>query len=160
MELQFVLEKKDIEESLLCSQWRREGRRKRLHLLLLSLLGAFCLVVYRMDTTGWYALFMAGIVLGLMFLLLYWPLYRRRQQAAKWLEASGGSCRLQLPAGPVEEAFSSEGVYTLRREGRLYCIPKRCLTAPQRAAVERLVHQAEHSYEVTTEKRKKAALYG
>lgn len=150
MELQYRLEKSEIEESLLCLDWRKEGWRKKLNLLLLFGVAVISLLEYWMHPEQFFLLMFAGIAVALMFALLYLREHKRKRKAAR-TTAKGNECRITVPTAEIKRGFESEHVFTLQTAEEMYCIPKRILNAEQETELrEQMNKYAAKTYKVIT----------
>ena len=140
MELEFTLCERDVEESLRCMHWRVE-RRRTVHVVVLSLISAGCLVAYGVHPDNLVMFLLALLSVGSMFALLYMPIYRRRKKARRLLAGSNGRCRLSLPLGKIDDAVESDDLFTVMVQGKLLCIPKRALNDQQYEAVAQCLRQ-------------------
>ncbi|MEG0155212.1 MAG: hypothetical protein RR869_06290 [Lachnospiraceae bacterium] len=126
MKLEYRLLPKEMEESLQCFNWKREGVLKQINVVLISLITVYCLVGYVRDTKKFFLFVLALCCVILMFALLYLPPFLRSKKAKK-MNPVGSTFRIEIPEKGINKAFESENVITLQKEGYIYCIPKRVI---------------------------------
>lgn len=145
LKLEYQLTKEEIEETLLCLDWRREGTFKSVNLGIISILGAAVLFAYIRYPEQFFLFFMLLIIILLMLYLRYGPQWQRRKTAEKMIKA-GGSYRLVIGDDYIEPAgmngrvllkdgkiklYISENMYILKADREICAIPKRILSREQ-----------------------------
>lgn len=148
MELRYKLERHEIEESLLCLDWKKEGWRKYIHIGIMGVIAIVCLVAYGTAPEKMFFFWLGLLAVLLMFAILYLPGYRRNRRAA---EMAKGIYKITMPDTGILEGYESEHVFTIRTKNETYCIPKRVLKKPQRERIEKLLKEkAVKYYKITT----------
>ncbi len=141
--LEYELLPKEVEESLLCAAWKKEGRYKRVNVAILSLLGVILIFSYMYNPKEFYLFGLLVMILGLLFYILYGFELKRKNKAEK-ITARGGIYRIDIQKNGIvgnqtkqefvkgkSEVFLSENVITFKIDGNLFCIPKRVLSSQQ-----------------------------
>ncbi len=120
----------DVEESLLCLDWKREGRRKLIHLSILMTIEIGCLWYIYYNSANLVAYFIASLILVTWFFLIYYPSIRRRVKS-KHILKKGDKYAIEFPMTEIERVFESENVITIQNSKDFFCIPKSALKATQ-----------------------------
>ncbi len=153
MKLQYELKQQDIEESLLCLHWKKEGKKKYINVFIMCMIGAACLARYIQDTKHFFWLILAFMTVILLFCLLYVPSLQRRRRARGMLAQANDKAiyKATVPEKNIRDGFESENVFTIRMDEEVYCIPKRILSKEQREYIRNIFRNgAERNYEITT----------
>lgn len=145
LKLRYRLTKEEIEETLFCLDWRREGILKSVNLGITSILGVVVLVEYIGHPEQFFLFFLLLMIILLLFYLWYGAGYRRRKAAKRALKRSG-SYQVTIgddyiSAGDSDRktelkdrklrCYISENMYLLKVDREIYAIPKRILGKEQ-----------------------------
>lgn len=150
--VKYQLQVTEIEESLLCLAWKKEGWLKRCNVGILSILTLTTLFAYWQKPEQFYLFVLPASMLIFLFLLLYGFDYERRQRA-KVIMKQGGFYHFKIMEDGIHqmekqekqcfengksEVFLSENVISLRIKRDVYCIPKRVLSHEELEEVLRI----------------------
>lgn len=150
MKLKYVLKPEEMEESLLCLSWHKEGVQKYINVGILAVIAAACLYWYAANPEQFLFMFLAALSIGLMFLMLYLPAVRRRWKVRRMMR-SGETYQIEVPGKDIKKGFESEQVFTIRTQEQVFCIPKRILSDSQMEEIRvTLENHAKQMYVVTT----------
>lgn len=151
IELKYQLSRKEIEESLLCQNWKKEGMRKVIHVYSLSLIGLVLLILYIRQPQQLMFLFSLMLTVFLALAVIFVPIRRRKRNAERILCQKGiyhiqinkegikaGKNYLFSPAETV--VLESEQVYTIQIKRDFFCIPKRILNSKNRKEVQEIIN--------------------
>ncbi|MGN1165856.1 MAG: hypothetical protein ACI4S2_05500 [Lachnospiraceae bacterium] len=142
LKLKYHLTKDEIEESLLCLEWKKEGKLKSVNLGIMCMLGMMILVVYMKRPGHFPAFLLLAIIVFLLFYMWYVPQWRRKRQAKK-LEEKGGEYRISISESGIRfgeknerrewennkfTLFISNQMFTLKTDREFFAIPKRILS--------------------------------
>ena len=148
MELQYKLLLQEVEESLLCLDYRREGRLKYINIAALGVIAGCALGGYVLSSDRFFLLALAVLSTAVLFALIYIPGWRRRKKAEKMV---GGTYRVVVPEKGIKKGFESDRVITIQTQGEVYCIPKRVVSGNQLADLRASVrNNADQIFEVMT----------
>lgn len=139
MKLKYELKQWEIEESLLCLDWQREGKAKLGNLGVMGTIAVGCMIGYLREPARFFLLVFAGVTVGMMFLLLYVPELRRRRRA-KAMVRQKGIYQIMVPAEGIKRGFESEHVFTIQGEKENYCIPKRILNQKEKQELRNILN--------------------
>ena len=95
LKLNYRLTREEIEESLLCIDWKREGRMKQANLIILTVLGVLVLGAFIREPGQFFLFLMLFAIIGLLFYLQYGPQRMRKKQAEKIVK-TGGNFQISL----------------------------------------------------------------
>lgn len=150
MELTYELQPAEIEESLLCLDFRREGKMKYLNVGVIGLVAGGCMIGYIRDNAQFFLMVFAAVAVALLFLLLYIPDFRRRRKARK-MTREKGYYKVRIPENNILKGFESEHVFTIRTKTETYCVPKRILNQSQDERLRTILeNSAEKMYRIET----------
>ena len=83
LKLQYQLDRAEIEEALLCLDYKREGRFRDVNVGIISLIGAGTLVAYVRNTRQFFWIVLSGVMVLLLLYMIYAPVLGRRYRAEK-----------------------------------------------------------------------------
>ncbi|MDD2980712.1 MAG: hypothetical protein PHN80_12190 [Hespellia sp.] len=153
MELEYKLNQDEIEESLLCLNWKREGIVKKLNVILLTVIALGAMLWYMKQSDKFFLLILAGCSLLLLFFILYGIPIRRKYRARK-MAGKDNECHITVPEKNIQLGMESEDVFTLKKEGQTYCIPKRILSEEQEQEIREIItRKAVKTYYVLTRRK-------
>ncbi len=151
--IEYELMPKEVEESLLCAAWKKEGLYKRINIIILTVLAVVLLYSYITDPKNFYNFGLLVMILGLMFYILYGFDIKRKNKAEK-ITAAGGVYKIDIQKDGIvgnqtkqafikgkSEVFVSENVITFKIERNLFCIPRRALTPKQSEQIMNIVKE-------------------
>ena len=148
MELKYKLSLQEVEEALLCLDYRREGWLKYINIAVLGVIAGCALGGYVRSAERFFLLALAALSTAVLFALLYMPGLRRRKKAEKMTR---GTYQIVVPERGIKKGFESDQVITIQTEGEVYCIPKRVLSSSQLADLRTSVrNNADQIFEVMT----------
>lgn len=145
LKLKYQLTKEEIEETLFCLDWRREGIFKSINLGIVSILGVVILIAYIRNPEQFFLFFILLMIILLLFYLWYGTRYRRKRAARRMLRR-GGSYQIEIEDTYISAADSnkkiewkdkklkcyiSENMYILKVDREIYAVPKRILGSKQ-----------------------------
>lgn len=156
VECRYQLEQKEVEESLLCLGYKREGWFLKIQIGVLSVIGFILLGSYIKWPGQVFWLFTAAFDIGLMMFILYLPPLRRKVKARKMVDGEGNYyLRIETDGvigGEIKEKLSfaryqpvcyvSDRIITLKMGKKVYCIPKRILTTKDQREIIDIVKQS------------------
>ena len=137
--MEYKLKEDEVEETLLCLAWKREGQFKKVNLLILNFIAVILLLKYAMNTEKVYLLLLDIQIIFIIFIILYGFDFFRRKRARKIVSNKGiykiGISNNGLIYEDLKEkynlekckgeVFISENVISIKINGGVYCIPKR-----------------------------------
>lgn len=159
LKLKYHLTKDEIEESLLCLEWKKEGKLKSVNLGIMCVLGMIILVVYMKKPEHFPAFLLLAIIVFLLFYMWYVPQWSRKRQAKK-LEEKGGEYRISISESWIQfgeknekrewekkkfTLFISEQMFTLKTGREFFAIPKRILSVKEQTELLQIAKK----YQVT-----------
>lgn len=145
MEIQYQLTREEIEESLICLNWKREGRRKIVTILILSVIAVFCIWKYWLEPGNVMMQFLICVLLFVLFIVAYLPTIRRKYKTAK-MGRQKGVYKIQIPEESICHIYESEHVYTIVQNEETYCIPKRILQEKQEQKIRDVIKSHSNKY--------------
>ncbi|MFP3156399.1 hypothetical protein LQZ18_18630 [Lachnospiraceae bacterium ZAX-1] len=155
MDLNYRLSAKDMEESLLCINWKREGIRKKVNIYILNFLGFVLLGMYLKHKAQSILLIFAFLTILLLFFLLYIPSFQRRKKARQISQGmyhmvlsksgiSGGTNLREYEFTQYKPlVLESEHVYTIQVGKNAFCIPKAALNGSQTEEFHEIMSHAD-----------------
>mgnify|MGYP001046010549 CR=1 FL=1 len=164
LKLNYRLTREEIEESLLCIDWKREGRMKQANLIILTVLGVLVLGAFIREPGQFFLFLMLFAIIGLLFYLQYGPQRKRKKQAEKIVK-TGGNFQISLDRqhmgaiwgqqkegrkrekgirkGSRLKLYISENMYTFKAGREIYAIPKRILSGEQKGTLAELAKNCQ-----------------
>lgn len=140
MELQYQLNKEEIEESLLCTNWKREGWWKRANILILTAVGIICIVLFARNPKNPVFPLLTVLICLLLFYISYGTaLYRKHK--ANQICRQRGIYKIQVPEQDIQNLYRSEHVITIEQKDALYCVPRRILDSESNKYMEELIEK-------------------
>lgn len=133
---EYKLQAVEIEESLLCLDFKKEGYQKIINIVIMSFITCGCLVGYMMDNRKIFLMFLAFLNIACMLFILYIPRFKRKKKAKK-ISLEKGSYQFEIQNLHMERAFESENVFTIKADSEIYCIPKRILSPEERIQLQK-----------------------
>ncbi len=145
MELIYNITQSDVEESLLCVNWKREGTFKYINIGVLSLIVIYSFGLYMHDTAKIFAIQISFLAIILLFLVTYAPILGRKFKASK-IANSGGLYKVSLTDDNIDCIFESENVYTIQKRNGMYCIPKNAINEEVESFIKSLINEHENDF--------------
>lgn len=152
LKLNYELTKEEIEETLLCLEWKREGRFKSVNLGIISVLGVIVLAAYIRSPENIFLFFLLLMIILMLFYLWYGP-QRRRRKIAEAMVGKGGRYQIIIGdsyigtadngrrihlQGKKLKCYVSERMYILKVDRENFAIPRRILGREQEEKLKRL----------------------
>jgi uncharacterized membrane protein YobD (UPF0266 family) len=155
LKLQYRLTEEELEEALLCLDYKREGRFRNVNLAVISILGVLLLADYIRHPDRFFLFVLLAVIVLLLFYLAYMPGMRRKRKAQQILK-KGGEYRITIDEpwicyGEKQEKvslaegknrlFLTERICVLQTGRETFALPARILTQEQRDEVIELVKE-------------------
>ena len=155
LKLKYKLNKSEIEEALLCLNYRREGRYRNINLAVTSVLGILVLIAYMQNPGQFFLFLLLLLIILFIFYLAYGPRAGRKKRAEK-IARMGGEYRLELSDtyiiyGETGEKLklsdgkilfiNSDHVYVIKIYRDVFTIPKRILSAEEHREILRVMNR-------------------
>ena len=135
---QYSLNVSEIEETLLCLNWKREGLFKKVNIGIMTVLCIFLMFFYAKNPEYIFIAFIIILIILSMFFIVYMPRIFRNIKAKKivsqkgiykiWINKEGiyfGDDKSFLSFLQGKWIFlDSENVYTIKNGYNVFCIPK------------------------------------
>lgn len=145
LKLRYQLKKDEIEEALLCMEWKKEGRLSKITLLIVSILGVGILIAFIRNPEQFFLFLLLCADILLLIYMYYGPRYSRKRRG-KRIAQQKGEYHLTITESFVEfgdknekinwkdrkvQIYDSENVFTLKLDKDVFTIPKRILYEAQ-----------------------------
>lgn len=155
MKLSYKLTKEELEEALLCLDWRKEGSFRNVNLTIISILGFLVLIGYIRQPSQFFLFLLLVLIVLLLFYMSYGPSIRRKQRA-KRLAKKSGEYRLDITENGIcygdknekicwsqkrLRVFDTVALYVIKADRETFVIPKRALNKGQEKELEEVIHQ-------------------
>lgn len=146
IELRYQLQPKEIEETLLCLAYKREGRFKQFNLAVLTVFAFVGILGYVRNSDHQIYLIFSAVCICFLFILLYLQPFLRLRKAKKIARMKGYYDIIVKEEGLITkerkekqvwetqrmQVLVSENVISIQLNGNVYCIPNRILIQSQR----------------------------
>lgn len=157
LRLKYRLTKEEIEEALLCLEYKREGLYKKINLWVVTILGIVVLAAYMREPE----IFPLFVVLGVIILLLFYIGYgtrRRRSKNAQKIADKKGDYQLFFTDSYVQFGdkndklmfrkekmvlYFSDNMLTFKIGQEVFTIPKRILNSKQQEKLVKIAKDYE-----------------
>lgn len=155
LKLQYQLDRAEIEEALLCLDYKREGRFRDINVGIISLIGAGTLIAYVRNTQQFFWIILSGVMVLLLLYMIYAPALGRRQRAKK-IAGDKGTYNLEIRNNKIQygdqkksveitgkntEAYITDKLYVLRINREVFTIPKRKMKEGEKSELEKILRE-------------------
>lgn len=155
LRFQYQLTRAEIEEALLCLDYKKEGKFRDINVGVISLIGVGALIAYMRNTQQFFWIVLLGIMVLLLLYIIYVPAVSRKRRAKKiaW-EKGTYNVRIQKDkiqygdkeqsvkmTGKNTEAYISGNLYVLRVDREVFTIPKRIMKEKEEQELERILRE-------------------
>lgn len=155
LKLQYQLDRAEIEEALLCLDYKREGRFRDVNVGIISLIGAGTLVAYVRNTRQFFWIVLSGVMVLLLLYMIYAPVFGRRYRAEK-IAGDKGTYNLEIRNNKIQygdqknsveitgkntKAYISDKLYVLRINREVFTIPKRIMKEGEKSELEKILRE-------------------
>ncbi len=157
LDLRYNMTEDEIQEMLLCIQYKKQGGFYRWNLYLITALCVFIIIEYMLHPELIFLFAVGSGMIVLLLFLYYYPEKIRKKKCRQILER-GGEFRFKMTdriicfgdhdektmlAGKKLELLESQTIYALRLERNAFGIPKRLLTERQEEWLKAVVHEGK-----------------
>ena len=137
LKLQYQLDRAEIEEALLCLDYKREGRFRDVNVGIISLI------------------VLSGVMVLLLLYMIYAPVLGRRYRAEK-IAGDKGTYNLEIRNNKIQygdqknsveitgkntKAYISDKLYVLRINREVFTIPKRIMKEGEKSELEKILRE-------------------
>jgi L-lactate permease len=126
MEYKYNLKKEEIEEALLCMDYKKEGLWKIINAVLLSIITFISIIVFIRNPKNFPSITIGFLSLIMLFVVLYLPQLRRKKTTKK-MYGEGRQYKVKIPWQNLTKTYESKSVFTLQTLNDFICLPKRIL---------------------------------
>lgn len=155
LKFKYKLTTEELEEVLLCLNWKKEGKMRDINLCIISILGAFVLYLYIRNPGQFFMAVLLLVIILLLFYIAYWPAAARKKKIRKMMKEDGeyrieltesgityGSDNRRLKwSGNKIKCLNSENMMLIKMEREVFAIPKRILTKEQQTKLGKVLEQ-------------------
>lgn len=155
MKLRYKLTEDEINEVLLCLNWKKEGRLRDINMIIISILGVVILGLYMKNPGQFFLAALLALIILLLFYMAYGPAVSRKKKGKKMAE-DNGEYRVEInQAGIVYgddhkkmnwngkkiKCLESKQLTLIQMEREVFAIPKRILTAGEQSELRMMLEQ-------------------
>ena len=155
LRFQYQLTKEEIEEALLCLDYKKEGKFRDINVGVITLIGVGALIAYMRDIQQFFWIVLLGVMVLLLLYIIYVPAISRKRRAKKiaW-EKGTYNVRIQKDkiqygdknqsvemTGKNTEAYISGNLYVLRVNREVFTIPKRTMKEKEEQELEQILRE-------------------
>lgn len=159
LKLNYRLSREEMEETLLCLDWRREGKFKTVNLYITSAAGAAVLICYIRNPEQFFLFLLLILIILLLLYMVYGPAARRKRKALK-LAQKGGEYRLEIRkdiiiygekkekiklSGAKNQFIFSEHICVIKAGQEVFSIPLRVLSGEQKTQLMEIAKTGQNS---------------
>ena len=152
LKFQYQLTRAEIEEALLCLDYKKEGKFRDINVGVISLIGVGALVAYMRNPQQFFWIVLLGAMVLLLLYIVYAPAVSRKRRAKKiaW-EKGTYNVRIQKHSiqygdknqsvemtGKNTETYISDKLYVLRINREVFTIPKRIMKEKEEKELEQI----------------------
>ena len=140
LKLQYQLDRAEIEEALLCLDYKREGRFRDVNVR---------------NTRQFFWIVLSGVMVLLLLYMIYAPVLGRRYRAEK-IAGDKGTYNLEIRNNKIQygdqknsveitgkntKAYISDKLYVLRINREVFTIPKRIMKEGEKSELEKILRE-------------------
>ncbi len=155
LKFQYQLTRAEIEEALLCLDYKKEGKFRDINVGVISLIGVGALIAYMRDTQQFFWIVLLGVMVLLLLYIIYVPAFSRKRRAKK-IAWEKGSYNVRIQKDKIQygdknqsvemtdkntEAYISGNIYVLRVNREVFTIPKRIMKEKEEQELEQILRE-------------------
>lgn len=156
LKFQYQLTRAEIEEALLCLDYKKEGKFRDINVGVISLIGVGALVAYVRNPQQFFWIVLLGVMVLLLLYIIYVPTLSRKRRAKK-IAGEKGTYNVMIQKGRIQygdnnqsvevtgkntETYISENLYVLRVNREVFTIPKKIMKEKEGKELEQILKES------------------